>query len=204
MLSQVEAVRHGVLDGPRRWSARLSTRAIVKRSWRWIWERNDVTRTQRKQRTQRRQAQSAEHRGWHSWALGVGLFVALSVGLVAQAPDHSGTWRLNRDASQITKGAGLNGLGASGAPPTLYVAQAANGTAVVGSDINESGAKRYQVSTKGLLLERDGTTEHLSLGSDGKTLTVRITGGGWIRRPWCIRGRTRFVPCEQWPTACRW
>jgi hypothetical protein len=145
----------------------------------------------------------AERRGCHSWTLGVGLSVALSVGVVAQAPDHSGTWRLNRDASQITKGAGLTGLGAGGAPPTLYVAQAANGTAVVGSDINESGAKLYQVSAKGLLLERDGTTEHLSLEPDGKTLTVRITGPA---------GSTTLVytkkqavdPCEQWPTACRW
>jgi hypothetical protein len=145
----------------------------------------------------------AEHRGWHSWALGVGLFVALSVGLVAQAPDHSGTWRLNRDASQITKGAGLTGLGAGGAPPTLYVAQAANGTAVVGSDINESGAKLYQVSTKGLLLERDGATEHFSLSADSKTLTVRIVSAG--TETTLVYTKTNAVaPCEQWPTACRW
>ena len=87
------------------------------------------------------------------------------VGVVAEAPDHSGTWRLNRDSSQITKGAGLTGLGAGGVPPTLYVTQSANGTAVVGSDINESAAKLYQVSAKGLLLERDGTTELLSIKS---------------------------------------
>ena len=145
----------------------------------------------------------AERRGCHTWALGVGLWFALSVGLVAQAPDHSGTWRLNRDASQITKGAGLTGLGAGGAPPTLYVAQAANGTAVVGSDINESGAKLYQVSAKGLLLERDGTTEHLSLGPDGKTLTATITGAAGSTT--LVYTRTNaVVPCEQWPTACRW
>jgi hypothetical protein len=121
----------------------------------------------------------------------------------AQTPDHSGTWRLNRDASQITKGAGLTGLGAAGVPPTLYITQAANGTAVVGSDINESAAKLYQVSAKGLVLERDGTSEHLSLAADGKTLTVKISGAA---------GETTLVytrkqaadPCDQWPTACRW
>jgi hypothetical protein len=133
----------------------------------------------------------------------IAVLMVSSTVLRAQTPDHSGTWRLNRDASQITKGAGLTGLGAGGAPPTLYVAQAANGTAVVGSDINESGAKLFQVSAKGLVLERDGTTEHLALSPDGKTLTVRISAAA---------GSTTLVytktnasaPCEQWPTACRW
>ena len=136
--------------------------------------------------------------------LAIATLVVSNVILVhAQAPDHSGTWRLNREASQIAKGAGLTGLGAGGAPPTLYVAQAANGTAVVGSDINESAAKLYQVSAKGLSLERDGTTEHLSLSSDGKTLTVRVTAPTGSTT--LVYSRTNAVaPCEQWPTACRW
>jgi hypothetical protein len=132
-----------------------------------------------------------------------GALVAVSAAVGAQARDHSGTWRLNRDASQITKGAGLTGLGAAGVPPTLYITQAANGTAVVGSDINESAAKLYQVSAQGLVLERDGTSEHLAIGADGKTLTVTISSAS---------GETTLVytrkqaadPCEQWPTACRW
>jgi hypothetical protein len=123
--------------------------------------------------------------------------------LTAQAPDHSGTWRLSRDASQITKGAGLTGLGAGGLPPTLYVTQSANGTAVVGSDINESGAKLYQVNAKGLVLERDGTTERLALSGDGKTLTVTITAAAGSTT--LVYTKTNAaVPCEQWPTACRW
>jgi hypothetical protein len=136
--------------------------------------------------------------------LTIAVLLASSAILVrAQTLDHSGTWRLNRDASQITKGAGLTGLGAGGAPPTLYVAQAANGTAVVGSDINESGAKLYQVSAKGLVLERDGTTEHLALSADGKTLTVRIVSAG--AETTLVYTRKAVVdPCEQWPTACRW
>jgi hypothetical protein len=136
-------------------------------------------------------------------ALLVGVVLIVSVGMAAQVPDHSGTWRLSRDASEITKGAGLTGLGAGGAPTTLYVTQAANGTAVVGSDINESGAKLYQVNAKGLVLERDGTTEHLSLSADGKTLTVRITAAAGSTT--LVYTKTNaVVPCEQWPTACKW
>ena len=146
---------------------------------------------------------SLRGRRLQSRVLGVGLGLLASIAAGAQTPDHSGTWRLNRDASQITKGAGLTGLGAGGIPPTLYVTQSANGTAVVGSDINESGAKLYQVSSKGLVLERDGTSEQLSLAPDGKTLTVKIASAA---------GETTLVytkkqtadPCEQWPTACRW
>jgi hypothetical protein len=134
------------------------------------------------------------------------MLLASSVMLVrAQppAPDHSGTWRLSREASQITKGAGFTGLGAGGVPPTLYVTQAANGTAVVGSDINESGAKLYQVNAKGLVLERDGTTEHISVSGDGKTLTARITSAAGSST--LVYTKTNAaVPCEQWPTACRW
>jgi hypothetical protein len=130
-------------------------------------------------------------------------FLVVTVGVHAQGLDHSGTWRLNRDSSQITKGAGLAGLGAGGVPPTLYVTQSANGTAVVGSDINESGAKLYQVSAKGLLLERDGTTEHLSVSADGKTLTVTVTAPEGSTT--LVYTKTNAVlPCEQWPTACRW
>ena len=142
----------------------------------------------------------AERRGL---LLVVGAMLVVGGVVGAQAPDHSGTWRLSRDASQITKGAGLTGLGAGGAPPTLYVTQAANGTAVVGSDINESGAKLYQVSAKGLQLERDGTTEHFSLSADGKTLTVRITAAAGSTT--LVYTRTNAAaPCEQWPTPCRW
>jgi len=145
----------------------------------------------------------AERRGLISRALVAGLCLLASSRVVAQAPDHSGTWRLNRDSSQITKGAGLTGLGAGGVPPTLYVTQSANGTAVVGSDINESAAKLYQVSAKGLLLERDGTTEQLSVSPDRKTLTVRISSAAGETT--LVYTRKQAVDaCEQWPTACRW
>jgi hypothetical protein len=134
------------------------------------------------------------------WA---GLVFALDLSVAAQAPDHSGTWKLNREASQITVGTGLTGLGAGGVPPTLYIAQAANGTAVVGSDINESGAKLYQARGKGLTLERDGTTEQFTVSADGKTLTVTVTSKTGSSTLVYTR-TTQVEPCEKWPTACRW
>jgi hypothetical protein len=136
------------------------------------------------------------------WAFAA-VYLVACVDLAAQARDHSGTWRLNREASQITKGAGLDGLGAGGAPPTLYVAQAANGTAVVGSDINESGAKLYQVGANGLMLERDGATEQLSLSGDGKTLTVQVSAAAGSSTLVYIK-KQDVDPCEKWPTPCRW
>ena len=145
------------------------------------------------------------HRGGWGWreVAAACLFVAIGAGVDAQGVDHSGTWRLNKEASQIVSGAGLAGLGAGGAPPTLYIAQAANGTAVVGSDINESGAKLYQVSAKGLMLEREGTTEHLSVSPDSKTLTVRITTAAATST--LVYSRKSDVdPCERWPTGCKW
>ena len=135
--------------------------------------------------------------------LAAALLATLGPSLNAQGPDHSGTWRLNKDASQIASGTGLAGLGAGGAPPTLYIAQAANGTAVVGSDINESGAKLYQVGAKGLTLEREGTTEELSVSADGKTLTVRIAGPAATSTLVYSR-KTDVDPCERWPTGCKW
>ena len=142
-------------------------------------------------------------RGILSLALAVGVNLLVSAAVGAQAPDHSGTWRLNRDASQIAKGAGLTGLGAAGVPPTLYITQAANGTAVVGSDINESAAKLYQVSAQGLVLERDGTSEQLSMAADGKTLTVKVSSAAGETTLVYTKKQTADA-CESWPTACRW
>ena len=48
-----------------------------------------------------------------------------------------------------------------------------NGTAVVGSDINESGAKLYQVGATGLTLERDGTIGRAYNLSEDAPVTAR-------------------------------
>ena len=104
------------------------------------------------------------------WTFLAGPLVAggLTVALEAQALDLSGTWKINREASRITAGAGLSGLGGStGTPGTLYVTQAANGVVTVGSDINESQARLYRPG---------GTTRLAAVQGATLALTTRWVG----------------------------
>jgi hypothetical protein len=140
----------------------------------------------------------------------VGILCVLWARLLAQGPDYSGTWKLNRDASQITKGAGITGLGAGGAPPTLYISQAANGTVVIGSDINESHARTFRLGKGDLLNEANGVKEAVTVSADGQTLTVRVTaaqsaGSGSHASSTLVYSRVQVDdPCEKWPTPCRY
>jgi hypothetical protein len=72
------------------------------------------------------------------------LALVLALPASAQSPDFSGTWRLDKAASKINPASGLAGLGAGGAPDTLHVTHAANGTVVIGSEVNESQARAYR------------------------------------------------------------
>ncbi len=130
--------------------------------------------------------------------------VLTSATLVAQAPDLSGTWVLDKANSQVVATAGFTGLISAGAPATLHITQPANGSLVVESQINEAHVRIYkpggQTSTpagqggavtmttkwEGRTLVSDGamkapngdtTTvrEVLSISADGKVLTVQIT-----------------------------
>ncbi len=47
---------------------------------------------------------------------------------MAQAPDFSGTWKLDETKSQVVATAGIIGLIPAGAPKTLHITQPANGT----------------------------------------------------------------------------
>lgn len=78
-------------------------------------------------------------------AIGVALLwmAVAGAGLVAQAPDLSGTWTLDASRSRVADHAGLAGLIGAGVPDTLYITQAANGTVIVESRINESHARVY-------------------------------------------------------------
>ena len=71
------------------------------------------------------------------------LAIARSAVILGQAPDFSGTWKLDAQRSRIAADAGLAGLIAAGAPETLYVTQPANGTLIIESPINESHARIY-------------------------------------------------------------
>ena len=130
------------------------------------------------------------------------LFVASGVVPVfGQTPDFSGTWRLDRQASQITPPAFSGGRG-GGTVDTLHITQAANGTLIIGSEANGTKAWAYQVEGEStipagrnstmsvtsrwdgrvLATEGVGLKERLSLSDDGETLTITITtatpGGG--------------------------
>lgn len=73
----------------------------------------------------------------------VALVLASSVPAGAQTPGFSGTWTLDAGRSRIAPSAGLAGLIPAGAPETLHVTHAANGTLVVESQINEGHARLY-------------------------------------------------------------
>ena len=120
-------------------------------------------------------------------------------------PDFSGTWRLDREASQITTAAGLAGLGGNGSPDNLYITQAGNGALILSSRVNGAQPRAYQVlgenrvpapgAEDGRILVRtrwrgetlvsegggraDGENvqirEVMSLSSNGRTMTLEVT-----------------------------
>ena len=115
-------------------------------------------------------------------------FAAAGVALAsAQAPDLSGTWNLDRDASRITTAEGLAGLGDEGAPEILHITQAANGNLILSSRVNAAQPRVYQVEGESSLPapgEDGGTMTVTSRWDDGSLVnegSVAIDGGGTIR-----------------------
>jgi len=154
------------------------------------------------------------------------LALTFSAALMAQTPDLSGTWKLNAAASQVVHNVGLTGLGAGGAPRTLYVTQAANGMLTVGSDVNESMARAYAVGGEStvpladgrkltaptrwtgrtLVTEGAGVKESMALSPDGQTLTVTVTlttPAGPATSMLSYAKTLTEDPCRAWPTPCR-
>ena len=132
------------------------------------------------------------------------VFAVAMTPLLAQAPDFSGTWRLDETKSTVVATAGLIGLISAGVPKTLHVTQPANGSIVIESQINEAHVRIYKpgretstpagqggaVTVKSVWQGRslvsegafkapngDTTTirEVVALGADGKTLTMEVT-----------------------------
>lgn len=132
------------------------------------------------------------------------LTVAIVAPAGAQRLEFSGTWKLDAGRSRLVDAAGLSGLIASGAPETLHITHAANGTLVVESQINESHARIYtpggktstpvgqgghitatsRVEDRAIVSE--GTREDasgvatavrevLALSADGAVLTIEVT-----------------------------
>ena len=158
-------------------------------------------------------------------------FVASVVVVSAQAPDFSGTWRLDEARSNVVATAGIVGLIPAGAPKTLHITQPSNGSLVVESQINEAHVRIYKpgretatpagqggtvamttkwdgrtVTSEGALKAPNGETttvkEVLTLSADGKTLTLQTTVGQSAST--LIYSKITDVgPCETWPTPCK-
>lgn len=156
--------------------------------------------------------------------------IVMSVGVSAQMPDFSGTWRLDEAKSKVLATAGMFGLMPAGAPQTLHITQPANGTLVIESQINEGHSRIYKpgresstpagqggvvtVTSKwdGKSLVSDGafkapngdtTTvrEVLSL-VDGKQLMLEVTTPAGTSTLHYAK-ITDVGPCETWPTPCK-
>ncbi|HYE85825.1 MAG TPA: hypothetical protein VEA16_05690 [Vicinamibacterales bacterium] len=165
------------------------------------------------------------------------LVMAACATLSAQAPDLSGTWQLDEAKSKIVATAGIVGLIPAGAPKTLHITQPANGTVVIESQINEAHVRIYkpgrQTSTpagqggavtmtakwdgrslvsEGALKGANGDTttvrEVVSLGGDGKVLTMEVTTvpAGQTEKVSSSLVYTKITdvgPCGSWPTPCK-
>ena len=132
------------------------------------------------------------------------LSVVASASLHAQAPDFSGTWRLDEAKSKVVATAGIIGLIPAGAPKTLHITQPANGTVVIESQVNEAHVRIYKpgresstpagqggavtmtakwegkaLVSEGALKAPNGDTttvrEVVSVSADGKVLTMEVT-----------------------------
>src|SRR5688572_23554675 len=136
--------------------------------------------------------------------------VVAAASLHAQAPDFSGTWRLDGTKSKVVATAGIVGLISAGAPKTLHITQPANGSVVIESQINEAHVRIYKpgretstpagqggavtMTTKwegkslvseGALKAPNGDTtavrEVVSLSADGKVLTMEETTSAFAK-----------------------
>ena len=149
----------------------------------------------------------------------------------AQAPDFSGTWRLDEAKSNVVPTAGIVGLIPAGAPKTLHITQPSNGSLVIESQINEAHVRIYKpgretstpagpggsvsmtakwdgrtVTSEGALKNASGETtnvkEVLSLSADGKVMTLQTSVGA--NASTLVYTKISDVgPCETWPTPCK-
>lgn len=157
-------------------------------------------------------------------------FVVAASSLYAQAPDFSGTWRLDDAKSKVLPTAGMFGLIPAGAPKTLHITQPANGTLVIESQINEGHSRIYKpgrdsttpagqggavtvtskwegktLVSEGAFKAPNGDTtsvrEVLSL-ADAKQLTLEVTTPAGTSTLHYMK-IADVGPCDTWPTPCK-
>ncbi len=111
-----------------------------------------------------------------AWWAALVLSAATTVPVFAQAPDFSGTWKLDPTRSRVTAAAALSGLIGSGAPPTLHITQPANGTLIVESQINESHTRVYIPGRKSATPVTVGPPGTITMTSRWESRTVVSEG----------------------------
>ncbi len=104
----------------------------------------------------------------HAALLFAVLFASAVLG--AQAPDLSGTWRLDETKSKVTATAGIFGLISAGAPKTLHITQPANGTIVIESQVNEGHSRIYKPGRESSTPAGQGGAVTMTTTWEGKTL----------------------------------
>ncbi len=164
--------------------------------------------------------------------LAAALLAATTV-LHAQPPDLSGTWQLDEAKSRTAATAGIIGLSPSGAPKTLHITHAANGSITIESQINEAHVRIYRpgkatatpagqggavtmmskweaktLVSEGALKAPNGDTtairEVLSLGPGGTLLMEVTTTAATKASSTLVYTRITDVgSCETWPTPCK-
>ena len=109
------------------------------------------------------------------WCVAAGfLFAATTV--AAQAPNFSGYWTLDRDASDITPPAFSGGRGGASID-RLFVTHAANDTLIVGTETNGLKAWSYTPGTEGSIPVGRDTTMRVRSRWDGTRLVAEGTQG---------------------------
>ena len=160
--------------------------------------------------------------------VGVAMTVAGSP-VVAQTPNFSGLWTLDRDASQFTAPAFSGGRGGDDIDH-LFITQAKNGTVIVGTETNGLKAWAYTPGREltipvgrdttmraashwdGARLIAEGRQgdmtmhEVMSLSSDGRTLTIAVittTPEGETQNRLVYRLGEPVGACKSWAMPCK-
>ena len=160
-------------------------------------------------------------------------FLVAASTINAQAPDFSGTWKLDEEKSLVAATAGIIGLIPSGAPKTLHITQSANGTITIESQVNEAHARMYRPGKETVTPAGQGgavtATSKWDGGSlviegalkapNGDTTTIRevlsLAAGGTLKMEVTTSSATKAAssliytkitdvgPCNTWPTPCK-
>lgn len=157
---------------------------------------------------------------------------AADIALNWKASPLAGTWKLDAAASKVGSAAAPIGLVKTGAPQTLHITHAANGTVIVESQINESQSRAYQPDRQtatpvvptgtitmksrwnGATLVSEGALEAgaapvpvkeaFAIAEGRLTLTTTVGAGADATTSVLVYARAKTVePCKAWPTPCK-